>query len=529
VLVDEQAQSDFYGARIPERVNSIGLFDRWRVDAERSNPRVLYFTRADLMRREVPEAGPEHYPDEFPLGPNRLPLIYRFEPGEAADGVTLVVPEPLVDLLQAEQLAWLVPGLRLEKVTELFRALPKGQRKLLVPVPENAREALRELFGGEDGAGVRSGAGTHGTRLPGFYTWLAGWITQRTGTPLTAAQLAGLEIPAHLRMNIRVVDVDDKVIAEGRDLVRLRAAATASSQRAQQEHSRTQTPYRQWDFGALPESVEITRNRLQLRVFPAVEDRGSSVAVIEARSAAAADAISRHGIVRLAMLALPQQTRYVHKRFADERELILLSRGLTLALPMADALTQRTFRECLLPSGTALPRARDEFEKLLESRRGELSEEGDRLATTVLSILKEWRSVRAAMDSPRLPAFTEALADVNAQLQQLLPADFLTATERPWLEYLPRYLKAVARRLDRLPGNLKRDTELSETVKPFVTAFRELAARPVTTGTREGLDSFRWMIEEFRVSLFAQDLKTVTRVSEKRLAEQLEQARVEAE
>jgi len=137
--------------------------------------------------------------------------------------------------------------------------------------------------------------------------------------------------------------------------------------------------------------------------------------------------------------------------------------------------------------------------------------------------------VRAAIDSLRLPAFADAIADVNAQIQQLLPADFLTATERPWLDYLPRYLKAIARRLDRLPGNLKRDTELSGTVKPFATAFRELAARPVTAGTREGLASLRWMIEEFRVSLFAQDLKTVTRVSEKRLAEQLQQARVEAE
>jgi ATP-dependent helicase HrpA len=523
VLVDEQTQVDFYSARLPERVNSIALFDRWRADAERGNPRILYFTRADLLRREVPEAGPDQYPDDFPLGANRLPLIYRFEPGEADDGVTLVAPEPLVDLLQAEQLAWLVPGLRLEKVTELFRALPKAQRKLLVPVPEHAREALRELLGAEDGVRERSGAG-----LPGFYTWLAGWITQRTGTPITPAQLAALEIPAYLRMNIRVVDADDKVIAEGRDLVRLRAAVTASSQRAQQ-HVPLQTVHRQWDFGDLPESVEVHRNRLHLQVFPAVEDRGSGVAVVEARSAAAADSISRHGIVRLAMLALPQHARYVHKRFADDRELILLSRGLTLALPLADALTQRSFRECLLPSGTAVPRSRAEFEELLESRRSEVSQEGDRLAVTVQSIVKEWRAVRAALEGIRSATFAEALADVNAQLQQLLPPDFLTATERPWLDYLPRYLKAIARRLDRLPGNLKRDMELSGIVKPFAAAFRELAARPSTAlAAREGLDSLRWMIEEFRVSLFAQDLKTVTRVSEKRLTEQLELVRVKA-
>jgi ATP-dependent helicase HrpA len=143
--------------------------------------------------------------------------------------------------------------------------------------------------------------------------------------------------------------------------------------------------------------------------------------------------------------------------------------------------------------------------------------------------VKEWRTVRAALEGIRSATFAEALADVNAQLQQLLPPDFLTATERPWLDYLPRYLKAIARRLDRLPGNLKRDMELSGIVKPFAAAFRELAARPSTAlAAREGLDSLRWMIEEFRVSLFAQDLKTVTRVSEKRLTEQLELVRVKA-
>src|SRR2546430_1125392 len=145
ILVDERRQLAFYAARIPERVNSIAAFNHWRVAAERGNPRLLYMARADLMEREAPEAGPERFPDELQIGANRLPLHYKFEPAQADDGVTLMVPQPLVDMVNAEQLAWLVPGMRLEKLTALLRALPKARRKPLVPVPDNARRALEAL------------------------------------------------------------------------------------------------------------------------------------------------------------------------------------------------------------------------------------------------------------------------------------------------------------------------------------------------------------------------------------------------
>ena len=162
-----------------------------------------------------------------------------------------------------------------------------------------------------------------------------------------------------------------------------------------------------------------------------------------------------------------------------------------------------------------------EFTKVLDSRRAQLSEVADRLATTITSTLKEWRAARAALDGLRTGSFAEVVAEVNAQLSLLLPPDFIESTPRPWLDYLPRYLKAITRRIERLPPNVKRDAELAAKVKPFATALRAFIAEPVITRVRPELEELRWMIEEFRVSLFAQELKTMVRVSEKRLEEQV--------
>jgi ATP-dependent helicase HrpA len=286
--------------------------------------------------------------------------------------------------------------------------------------------------------------------------------------------------------------------------------------------------HRQWDFGDLAESAQVERNRLRLAVYPAVEDRTVGVALVEARSAADAELISRAGLVRLAMLLLPQQAKYVAKRMADDRELVLLSRGLPLDGSVADALTRRAFRECFVPADVPLPRSEQAFASLLESQRSQLNEVADRLAAIVTSTFREWRAVRLGLQKLGSPSFADAVSDINSQLETLLPADFVESVPRPWLDYLPRYLKAVARRIERLPANARRDAELAAKVKPFITGMQDLVAQLIRPTVPPELAQLRWMIEEYRVSLFAQELKTTMKVSDKRLAEQLDAARLEA-
>lgn len=530
ILADEQAQLDFYARRIPERVSSVSAFEHWRAVAEREDPRLLYMTRADLMERDAPESGPANYPDDLAVGENRVPLVYRFEPAEPDDGVTLVVPEALVDLLQAERLAWLVPGLLLEKIVAIFRALPKSIRKPLVPVPDRAREVVSEIA-------------ALGADLPAFHDWLAKWITRHAGVPVSATDLQELAIPDYLRLNIRVVDAADRVMAEGRDLVEIRrklghtagpkaarivpgaGAASRGSNRVGPDEVGAERLHRQWDFGDLPHSVEVVRNRLRLTVYPAVEDRVAGVAVVEARSAAQAEAISRSGLTRLALLALPQQAKFVARRLADDRELVLLSRGLPLDGSIAESLTRRSIRECFLPLDVPLPRNAQEFAALLESRRSGLTDIADALAATISETLKEWRTVRTSLERLGSPAFAPATRDVTAQLKELLPPDFVESVPRPWLDYLPRYLKAVVKRLDRLPASVKRDTELASRVTPFTTALAALLAQATAARVPEEAALLRWMIEEYRVSLFAQELRTPMKVSDRRLTELLAVAR----
>jgi ATP-dependent helicase HrpA len=213
---------------------------------------------------------------------------------------------------------------------------------------------------------------------------------------------------------------------------------------------------------------------------------------------------------------------------SDDRELVLLSRGLPLDGSVADALARRSFRECFLPAEVPLPRDEKAFASLLDSRRSQLNEIADRLSSIVTLIFKEWRAVRLALEKLTSPSFTAAVADVNAQLKALLTPGFIESVPRPYLDYLPRYLKSIARRLERLPANAQRDSELASKVKPFTTALQGLLAQLTRPTVPPELFQLRWMIEEYRVSLFAQELKTMMKVSDKRLAEQLEAARVEA-
>jgi len=198
---------------------------------------------------------------------------------------------------------------------------------------------------------------------------------------------------------------------------------------------------------------------------------------------------------------------------------------LSLARPLPEALCDRAFADCFVPPAEPLPRSRAQFEAAIAAHRAELVPTLERTVAAVRTLLAHWRAIRAALAELHPRAFAAAIADIENQLAGLLPPDFIEATAAPWVEELDRYLQAIRRRIARLAGNLARDAELMHHVQPFVAALGALAAQPLPPHARAATDQLRWMIEEFRVSLFAQELKTRLPVSEKRLAEQLERAR----
>jgi ATP-dependent helicase HrpA len=511
ILVDDAAQAQFYATRIPLQVNSVAGFERWWRERSASAPEGLQMSLSDLCRRAAPEAAGENFPQTLNVAGNHLPLTYLFEPGADNDGITLNLPEQLLEELDPEQLAWLVPGMRQEKIAELLRSLPKTLRRQLVPVTDQARAAL-------DSVG--------GAALPPFHTWLAAWITARTGTAIKAAELAAAPLPQHLRLNIRVLASSDgpsthalpQVLAEGRDLAQLRRQL----RRPRRAGGATPDAWRAWEFGALPETQQVLRAGVSFNVWPALRDVGPGVSVVEARSLTEAQELSRGGLTRLAVLALPQLARQVARRSADERALILLAQGLGGSRPFAEGCMERIFQECFFDNDQELPRDAQAFAARLEARRGELDATATRLIGLLRSILEERRAVRAALETLHAEVFGSAVTQMRAQLEALFAAPFPAAPPQPWFSQMPRYLKAMARRATRMSTNVERDSALASRIRPFEEQLRVLAQRAVPLAALPALRQLRWMLEEFRVSLHAQELRTLIPVSEKRLQEQLE-------
>ena len=550
VLVDDQTIVDFYLTRLPEHVHSIAALERWLKEGERRTAdggrrkskegervpsaeaplapasslqppakaslppsavrRLLFTSRSDWMRRDVPEVTAESHPDKLLVSGNALPLEYRFEPGTEADGITMLVPTPLLNELDPARLSWLIPGWRLDLITELMRSLPKQIRKSFVPVPDFAARALAEL-----------------DERKSFHAAMADWIARNAGANVSEEELAALPIPEHLKFNVRIIDVKGNTLVQGRDLGALRRAVRGRDTK-ERAASAAASAHRSWDFGVLPRERQVEQRGLRFTVYPTLRDRGDSVELAEARTFNEAEILLRSGVLRLLVLSLPEQFKYARKRFADHRELILLSRGIDLARPLADGLALKCFEETFLVDATALSRTAEDFTRLIDERRGGFGEVVDRVLAHTLKSLEALRAARQKLAVLEGDAFRAVREVVGAHLRSLAPEDFPTGVPSDLWPHLPRYFRAVTRRLEKVPGNVQRDAELAARVAPSLRAYTQLAAAADRTVAHPELDRLRWMIEELRVSVFAQDLGTALPVSEKRVAEQVEKARQEA-
>ena len=502
VLIDDEALVEFYLARLPSHVHSVAAFERWRKDMPTADA-VLRAKRSDFMRRGVPELNNQDYPDTWEVAGNQLALRYRFEPNAADDGVTLVIPEPLLNAADPGHLAWLIPGWRVEKITAVLRALPKELRKQFVPVPDHAQQAARELDESEN-----------------FFVALAYWISRQAGKPLSPDDIAALVLPDHLRMNLRVTDLSGAMLSEGRELGSVKR--TTRNVVTAAEAAAPPTTHRSWDFGDLPEQITVERAGLKYTTHPTLEDRSSGVLVREAKTLAEAATLLQAGVLRLLLLALPEQHKFVRKSFADQRQFVLLAPLFPTLQPLPEALALRTFQDVFLPDGVPLPRSRAAFEVLVQRGRPALGEAIDKLAAHTLAVATELRIVRQVLQGNAVPATTRA--DVDVQLQSLLAEGYPQSIPALLWPHLPRYMKALSRRLQKLAGNLKRDQELITKLRPFTDAWSRLRQDKTRPRPDPELERLQFMIEEFRVSLFAQDLKTAVPVSEKRLQEQMQLA-----
>jgi ATP-dependent helicase HrpA len=505
IVVDDETLFAFYDERVPAEVVSARHFDSWWKKARRQHPDLLTFDRSMLINEGKGGLSAADYPDEWVADGLRLPLTYQFEPGAAADGVTVHIPLSLLNQVPTGGFDWQVPGLREELVTALLRSLPKQLRVNFVPVPDYAKAVL-DRISPADGPLLDS---------------VERELRRLTGVPIPRNAWQLERVPDHLKMTFRVVDEQDRTVDQDKDLPalkqrlreRARAAVSAAAATAGVERS----GLRDGDFGTIPRSLEQERAGFTVRTYPALADEGDSAAVRLFDSEAEQRIAMWQGTRRLLLLSLPAPIRLIQGRLSNQAKLALTHNphGHVGAL-LDDCLACAVDKLMTDAGGPAWDSGG--FAKLRDQVRAGVADTMLDTVSKVERVLAAAHEIELRLGRMSNPLLAPALADIRAQLSGLVYPGFVTATGWWRLPDLPRYLQAIERRLDRLPQNPHRDREQMSRVQQVQQEYRDfLTELPPGRAASAEAQQIRWMIEELRVNLFAQALGTPYPVSDKRI------------
>ncbi len=517
LLAHDDVLAGYYLERIPADVSTTRSFEHWWRAEERRQPHRLDMPPEAMLSQALPQVAAEAYPDTWSVDGNHLPLHYVFDATSPDDGVTLTVPLPLLGSLSQQRLDWLVPGMLREKVVALLRGLPKELRRELVPIPDAADRFLGSLQGARD---------------DGLFSRLAAFVTERAGRATDATAFSAIVLPAALRLNFRVVDASGHEIRRSRDLDALQRelrSSSAGATVAAPGSAWNRDKLRRWDFGEIPAEVTVRIAGVSVRMHPGIEDTGDAVRLMLFPGATQATRATRDGVTRLAALAMPQQHDLVRRSCAADRELVLLAAASGMGSALFDEIADRAVADAIGASGRGGPRSAAEFDVLVDCVRSRVAEQGDELQRYARNTLAALKEARSALDALGAPAFAFARDSISQQVAALLAPGWMRRTPDPWLRQLPKYLKAASRRAVRARDAVERDRMLHDQLVPYESALRDLElARAGESTPAPERERLRWMLEEFRVSMFAQELKTLRPVSAKRLDQQLALARKES-
>ena len=495
----------FFAGKLPLEISTAAALDAWYRRASPSEQAALHWSPADLLAGDA-AAGAREFPARFDVAGHALPLAYRFVPNDPADGVTLHVPLALVNAVPAARCEWLVPGLLAEKVAEAIRALPKALRRNFVPAPDFAR-AFAEAEAPRDEP---------------LFAALARYLQRVTGVAVGAADFDAA-LPAHLAMNFRIEDEQGRVLAESRDLAAIQAqwtgaARVAFSRRADVELTREAVEG--FDFEDIPDSVVSSGG---LTAFPALVDLGETVAlrVFERRDEALAE--HRRGVERLLRRALADRLKQARRQLPLNNALALKWTPLGSAEGLRADLVEAALRARFAAHGSLDVRGRAAFEHLRESIARELFPAAVENLSLAEAIIVAYAELRPLLQPPLMGFATANYDDLREQLDELLFPGFLRETAAARLAQYPRYLKAMRLRAERLRQDPARDQARMLGVQLYWRDYLKLRAARGADGAQ--LDELRWLVEELRVSTFAQELRTPEPVSPKRLSKLVEALR----
>jgi len=521
ILVDDETIFAFYDSKVPAEVVSAAHFDSWWKTASRTDPHALDLTLADLVHDEAEEMSADDFPDHWTIptdhGPVELPLQYVFEPGSGRDGVSVAIPLSLVNQISGEPFSWQVPGLRAELATELIRSLPKQLRTRFVPAPDQARAALGWL--------TEHGIGPEDRPLPDA---LAEALQQRTGHE---ARIDGrpafdpAKLPGHLRTTFVITD-SGRTVAEGTDLAelveQLRPRLTRTLNRAARQVTRTGAT--DWQFGELAAQVDLKQGRRTVVGYPALVDEGNTVGLAIHDQPERAATAARGGLRRLVTLNTPDPTKWVIAHLSNVDRIALAGspyENVPALLADARLASVGSLLEIVAPDPRAVTDATS-FTAVCDRVRVDNADRMRAVVAVAAETLRRLATARTALPSLR---DDDARADLTEQLANLVFDGFLSATPYRQLVELPRYLEAAAVRIETLRTTPAKDVAAFDTVLGVEDAYAELCATVPPGPLPEEVAEIGWMLEELRVSLFAQRLGTRGPVSAKRVMNAIGQAR----
>jgi ATP-dependent helicase HrpA len=510
ILVDDWTLFEFYDRRVGAEVVSARHFDSWWKEVSQTQPDLLDFEKSMLIKQGAGDVSASDYPDVWPQGRLRLPLTYQFEPGASADGVTVHVPVALLNQVRPDGFDWQVPGLREELVTALIRSLPKPLRRNFAPAPDHAGKALERM-----------------TPLDGpLASSLAEALRGISGVVVPPDAWDLDRVPDHLKVTFRVVDDRGAELAEDKDLARLKLRLKPKVRAAIAEAAGgiELRGLRAWSIGALPRTVERERDGRVVKGYPALVDERDSVAVRTMETEEAQRRAMWAGTRRLLLLDSPSPVKFVLGQLGNKAKLTLRD------YPHGSAVD--LFDDCIACATDALMAEaggpawdQEGFAKLHDKIRGELFDTVLDVVGKVERVLEAVREVELQLQEIASAALGPALDDARAQLEGLVHRGFVTATGLRRLPDVLRYVQGIGQRLRKLGDHPGRDEELMLAVQDLEADYRALLdGMPPGAGPGEALQEIRWMIEELRISYFAQSLGTPYPVSEKRLRRAMERA-----
>lgn len=508
LLVNEDTLYSFYDVRIPQNIADGRSFERWWSDKYKEDKKYLNFDEELVRAQDTSMVRPDLYPDKFKCGSFNLELSYNFDPTATNDGVTVIIPVSILNQIDENEFLWLIPGMREELFMSLIRVLPKVIRKQLVPAPDYGRMLAAELS---------PDSGYFWDAVCKRMTKLAGTVVKKDDFDLTA-------LPKHLSFTYRVTDLKRRVLMESRSLElirhKLKDEVRESLAQVVKEMPR-QEGITSWNFGDIPKTQSRLMGGMEIVAYPALRDSGKSVSLELFESKEEAEYHMWQGQKRLIMLSIPSPLKYLEEKLPNKAKLAMYFNAVGTVKELIDDLESLALDELLIEAGGTV-RTEREFRELIEKAKAEIYDRVLHTAQMSEGILMKANEVRKRLKGKMDFTTAVAFSDMGGQLKGLIYKGFATQTGPIYFKHLERYLEAMLKRLDKLPQDPNRDLLNLRRVEDCYKRYESLLGMYAGRVLPKSVRMIKFMLEELRVSLFAQSLRTLYPVSDKRVINEIE-------